>query len=195
MTADVTQAPPLQVAMLIYPGMTLLDLAGPQAALGMHGKNNGPATAPGPIVVTYNVPSGGTITSVTPSDPWRCMVADRTVTCTLVTPLPPGNAPPIKILVTPDPANPNGGNGGNGGGPTGIQITVKVDSTGSTDPSPANNTYNELTPINTYRVAGGGFGCSLVSGTNGLSLWGASLMALGMLLAMSRLRRRGRTTL
>ncbi len=40
MTADVTQAPPLQVAMLIYPGMTLLDLAGPQAALGMHGKTH-----------------------------------------------------------------------------------------------------------------------------------------------------------
>ena len=31
---------PLQVAMLIYPGMTLRDLAGPQAALGMHGKTH-----------------------------------------------------------------------------------------------------------------------------------------------------------
>lgn len=28
---------PLQIGMLIYPGMTLLDLAGPQASLGLHG--------------------------------------------------------------------------------------------------------------------------------------------------------------
>ncbi len=29
---------PLRIAMLIYPGMTLLDMAGPQSALGMHGE-------------------------------------------------------------------------------------------------------------------------------------------------------------
>jgi cyclohexyl-isocyanide hydratase len=36
---DVTthEPPPFQLGMLIYPRMTLLDLAGPQAALGMHG--------------------------------------------------------------------------------------------------------------------------------------------------------------
>ena len=28
----------MQFGMLIYPGMTLLDLAGPQAVLGVHGK-------------------------------------------------------------------------------------------------------------------------------------------------------------
>ena len=28
---------PLEIGMLLYPGMTLLDLAGPQSALGMHG--------------------------------------------------------------------------------------------------------------------------------------------------------------
>lgn len=33
----ITSQPPLQIGMLIYPGMTLLDLAGPQASLGMHG--------------------------------------------------------------------------------------------------------------------------------------------------------------
>ncbi len=31
-------AKPLQIGMLLYPGLTLLDLVGPQAALGMHGK-------------------------------------------------------------------------------------------------------------------------------------------------------------
>ena len=33
-------AAPLQIGMLLYPGMTLLDLAGPQAALGMHGRTH-----------------------------------------------------------------------------------------------------------------------------------------------------------
>ncbi len=31
---------PLQLGMLLYPNMTLLDLAGPQAALGMHGQTH-----------------------------------------------------------------------------------------------------------------------------------------------------------
>ncbi len=31
---------PLEIGMLIYPGMTLLDLAGPQSALGMHGRTH-----------------------------------------------------------------------------------------------------------------------------------------------------------
>jgi cyclohexyl-isocyanide hydratase len=35
-----SQQPPLQIGMLLYPGFTLLDLAGPQAALGMHGKTH-----------------------------------------------------------------------------------------------------------------------------------------------------------
>lgn len=33
-------AMPLEIGMLVYPGMTLLDLAGPQAALGMHGRTH-----------------------------------------------------------------------------------------------------------------------------------------------------------
>ena len=32
--------PPLEIGMVIYPGMTLLDLAGPQSALGMHGRTH-----------------------------------------------------------------------------------------------------------------------------------------------------------
>lgn len=35
---DAKTPPPLRVAMLAYPAMTLLDLAGPQAALGAHGR-------------------------------------------------------------------------------------------------------------------------------------------------------------
>ena len=39
--AHLTDGPaPLQLGMLIYPGMTLLDLAGPQAALGLHGQTH-----------------------------------------------------------------------------------------------------------------------------------------------------------
>lgn len=32
--------PPLEIGMLVFPGLTLLDLAGPQAALGLHGRTH-----------------------------------------------------------------------------------------------------------------------------------------------------------
>ncbi len=35
-----TGAKPLEIAMLIYPGMTLLDMAGPQCVLGLHGRTH-----------------------------------------------------------------------------------------------------------------------------------------------------------
>lgn len=35
-----TNPNPLQIGMLLYPGLTLLDLIGPQAALGMHGQTH-----------------------------------------------------------------------------------------------------------------------------------------------------------
>lgn len=35
-----TNPNPLQIGMLLYPGLTLLDLVGPQAALGMHGQTH-----------------------------------------------------------------------------------------------------------------------------------------------------------
>ena len=35
-----TGAVPLEIGMLLYPGMTLLDLAGPQSALGLHGRTH-----------------------------------------------------------------------------------------------------------------------------------------------------------
>ncbi len=35
-----TGTSPLQIGMLLYPGFTLLDLAGPQTALGLHGKTH-----------------------------------------------------------------------------------------------------------------------------------------------------------
>jgi cyclohexyl-isocyanide hydratase len=40
MTSARLDSQPLQLGMLIYPGMTLLDLAGPQATLGMHGETH-----------------------------------------------------------------------------------------------------------------------------------------------------------
>ena len=40
MPAFAPDLPPLEIGMLLYPGMTLLDLAGPQATLGMHGRTH-----------------------------------------------------------------------------------------------------------------------------------------------------------
>ena len=39
-SASLPGAAPLEIGMVLYPGMTLLDLAGPQAALGMHGRTH-----------------------------------------------------------------------------------------------------------------------------------------------------------
>ncbi len=38
--ASFPDATPLEIGMVLYPGMTLLDLAGPQSALGMHGRTH-----------------------------------------------------------------------------------------------------------------------------------------------------------
>lgn len=40
MPAFTPDQPPLEIGMLLYPGMTLLDMAGPQSALGMHGRTH-----------------------------------------------------------------------------------------------------------------------------------------------------------
>lgn len=40
MPAFTPDLPPLEIGMLLYLGMTLLDLAGPQSALGMHGRTH-----------------------------------------------------------------------------------------------------------------------------------------------------------
>lgn len=40
MPAFTSDVPPLEIGMLLYPGMTLLDLAGPQSALGLHGRTH-----------------------------------------------------------------------------------------------------------------------------------------------------------
>ena len=40
MPAFAGDAAPLEIGMLLYPGLTLLDLAGPQAALGVHGRTH-----------------------------------------------------------------------------------------------------------------------------------------------------------
>lgn len=40
MPAFAPELPPLEIGMLLYPGMTLLDMAGPQSALGMHGRTH-----------------------------------------------------------------------------------------------------------------------------------------------------------
>lgn len=47
--------PPLQIAMLIYPGMTLLDLAGPQAVLGMHGQTHLVAKTMAPVATDSGI--------------------------------------------------------------------------------------------------------------------------------------------
>lgn len=40
---------PLEIGMLLYPGLTLLDLIGPQAVLGWHGRTHLVSKTPDPV--------------------------------------------------------------------------------------------------------------------------------------------------
>lgn len=48
-------SPPLELGILLYPGMTLLDFAGPQAALGMHGRTHLLAKTLAPVMTDSGV--------------------------------------------------------------------------------------------------------------------------------------------
>lgn len=152
--------------------------------------NKGPGTAPPSTVFDFDVPSGGTIESVDPGPGWRCSTTERKVTCTYQNPIGPNaTTPEVVVTVRPDPVNP--GNGGNGGGPQPpIKGTVKVGNDNVDDPNPSDNTVTIETSLGRYKVAGGGFGCSMSRDGGALGLWSALGMAAAMMLLFSRLRRK-----
>lgn len=161
----------------------------PKAKYTIDVTNKGPAGAPGPTTVSYDLPQGGgKIDSVDPGPGWRCMVVDRTVNCTRTQPIAAGSTTPsIVITLVQDPTSGSGGNGGTPGGA--VRVKVVADSTGSTDPNPADNTFAEDLTFANYRVAGGGFGCTLSGSSSSASLWGSAAMAMACFAVLARRRR------
>jgi uncharacterized repeat protein (TIGR01451 family) len=157
--------------------------------------NHGPGAAAG-ATVTYNVPPGAMV-QIMPGDGWNC---DRSqdgsqVACVRTKPIDVGDATPIVLHVT----GPQGA--------TSIPLHVTVgatDGTGSplTDPNPADNTVDRVTPLAEFRLAGGGLGscdCSLIGGAPkapGASTFAlAGLCGLALLLRARRRSERARATL
>lgn len=150
--------------------------------------NKGPGTAPTGAVVTYSVPSGGTIVGVTTGDGWRCLLQERTVTCTRITTIPPGTTTPqIVVRVVPDSNIPDGSNSDD----PAIHSVTNVVSAGSLDNNPADNQVQLITQVGVYRYAGGGFSCSVSRGSSAAGWWAgmAMLAALGVGLTLRRRRR------
>lgn len=138
-------------------------------------KNVGNTGDPGPIHVTFKVPPGGVIESVTPGPGWTCTQQDRTVYCTHPQGLPAGEQSHAVDIVVRNPAQVGPDN----------EVTAQVGSEGALDPNPADNFWGEFGA--NLRIAGGGVGCSL-SASRGTASAGAFFVA--MLGAMLILRRR-----
>ncbi len=161
--------------------------------------NRGPARDPGPVKVTFDIPpsSGGYIDSIDPGPGWRCTVMNRSISCVHPSPLAPNErGTAVTVNVKPydpaNPADPNHPQNAKRQDPPLVQVHVTAGSDGSQDPNPANNTVYVLTGFGdgTYRIAGGGCGCTVGGEHSHSPWWGLSAAAVMLLLGLARARRR-----
>jgi uncharacterized repeat protein (TIGR01451 family)/MYXO-CTERM domain-containing protein len=153
-TDGLTTLPDANPADNTFMGTTMLGGQGPDlylnvatAPIGSDGSvtytltvgNNGPGDAPG-AVVTYQIPTGATVSAVNPGEGWTCQTQGSQLVCTTTTPITAsGTAPPIQVTVVP----PSGASGI----PVGVQVVGQSASGPLTDPNPANNTYSGTTVL------------------------------------------------
>lgn len=154
--------------------------------------NKGPGIAPPGAVVTYSVPTGGSIEKVEPASGWTCTTSARMVQCSGAVPVAANaSVPAVRITVRPtpgsDPNTPAEGQPGVGDGGAGIHVLVDVVSDGSTDPDRADNKLDLFTGVGRYREAGGGFSCAVGAQSSPAA---ASLTAAALALALLLLLRR-----
>lgn len=141
--------------------------------------NAGPAIATSGTLLVVQIQQGGTVQSVDANQGWRCTLTDGAVRCVYYRPLAPGaSAPAIHLVVSPA--------SGSAAGSLSAQASVSSDT--STDVNPGNNTVTQTFDLGSYRVAGGGFGCSLTPDGRSASLWSAVAIALSLLLSLRRRR-------
>lgn len=146
--------------------------------------NKGPAIATSGTLLVVQVQQGGTVQSVDANQGWRCTLSDGAVRCVYNRPLAPGaSAPDIRLVVSPAASQSGGASVGS------VMVQASVSSDTSTDVAPANNTVTQTFDLGRYRVAGGGFGCTLTPDGRSASLWSAAAVALSLLLSLRRRRR------
>lgn len=146
--------------------------------------NKGPAIATSGTLLVVQVQQGGLVQSVDANQGWRCTLTDGAVRCVYNRPLAPGaSAPEIHLVVNPTSSPSGGASVGS------LNVQASVSSDTSTDVAPANNTVTQVFDLGRYRVAGGGFGCSLAPDGRSASLWSAAAVALSLLVSLRRRRR------
>jgi MYXO-CTERM domain-containing protein/uncharacterized repeat protein (TIGR01451 family) len=139
--------------------------------------NKGPADATG-ANLTYTIPQGGTVTSITAPNGWNCaqQTSQNQVSCWYNRTITAGtSAPDVVIKVTPMT------------GASSLSATTTVTPQGATDPNPADDTVTTNTSLADFKLAGGGFGCNTAPG-GAPPAAGSGLMAA--LLGLLGLRRR-----
>lgn len=140
--------------------------------------NNGPGVADS-ATVTYKIPAGSTLTGVMAGDGWECTNTQEQVTCKRTAPIAANaDATPIVITVLPPP------------GATTIPVVVTVEGSDGNgnpvlDPDPSNNTVQRDTPVQQFKLSGGGlaYGCSI--GSTQQSAASASAVLVGLLVSLS----------
>ena len=137
-------------------------------------KNVGNSGDPGPLHVTFKVPPGGVIDSVTPGPGWTCTQQDRLVYCTHQGPLAAGEQTHAVDIAVHNP-NPVAADN---------EVTAQVISDGALDPNPADNFWAEYGA--NRRIAGGGVGCSLSTGHSSASTGALCALLFGMAWVLRR---------
>ncbi len=147
---------------------------GAPATYSVDVKNVGNTEDPGPIQVTFKVPPGGVIDTVTPGPGWTCIQQERVVYCTKQSPLPAGEMTRAVDISVRTPDAPTAEN----------EVTARVISDGAVDPNPADNFWGEFG--GNRRIAGGGIGCSLSPGNRSAGLGAFAALGLALLVALRR---------
>lgn len=151
--------------------------AGQEVTFTLNVENKGQGDANN-VTVAISIPPDTIVTQPAMGDGWTCYPSGQAYLCTRPQ-VTVGNAPPITLKVTtPTPWSTQD-----------PQLGATVTASDNTDPVLDNNTVR--TPISgaVYKLAGGGFGCSVGAGSiAGPSAW-MGMFAAGMLLSLRRRRR------
>lgn len=156
-----------------------------EVAFEIHVDNLGPGTAPS-AAVTFSIPEQSTWIGTTAPD-WTCNLAPgNEIVCTSNKPLLAGtSSSSIVILIAGDPGQSN------------LHTHVTVKPTGVSDLHLQNNAVDKDAPLLSFKLRGGGLGCSSQQGVMGMSwlelgLWCAFLAGCIGLALRQTARKRNR---
>jgi uncharacterized repeat protein (TIGR01451 family) len=155
--------------------------------------NQGPDAATGAIL-TFDIPTGGTLQSITAPTGWSCieLAEQNQVSCWYSGTIDANSAAPdVQVTILPKL------------GISQLDAQAKVTAKGAADPNPADNLVATTTPLANYKLTGGGLGCQAAPGSGPAGAAGSpksprSVLGggfFGALLGLWAMRRRRARTL